>query len=99
MMRSPIAEQTASKTFTTGRLDVHLYTLDYGTHRETLACFPGTCVDNLILADGELDAAMAAKAIESAIAQNEQAQDEVMQLAMWDDSRDIMVPYFQPTAE
>jgi len=99
MMRSPIAEQTASKTFTTGRLDIHLYTLDYGTYRETLACFPGTYADNLTLPAGDLDSAMASKAINHAMTQNEQVWEEIMELAMWDDSGDHMVPWFSPAAE
>ena len=95
----PIAEETASKTFNSGHLKIALYTLDYGTHRDTLACFPGTEIANLILPDGELDVAMAAKAMEHATEQGEGAREEVLALAMWDNNADGMVPWIEPAAE
>lgn len=99
-MSLPIAEQTACKTFKSGHLQVVLYTLDYGTHRDTLACFPGSEIANLSLPEGDLDAAMAIKAIESAFKQSDVARDEIETLVMWDNGPDVvgMVPYIEPAA-
>lgn len=97
-MRSPIATESACKRFKSGRLLIVLFTLDYGTYRETLACFPDVEIPNLTLPDGALDAEMAVKAIEKANKQGDQAREEIMTHVMWDNGPDVegMVPWVEP---
>lgn len=98
-MTLPIAETTGPKLFKSGHLQIALYTLNYGTHREALACFPNAFVDSVSLPAGELDATMAVKAIGVAYQQGDVARGEIDALAMWDTDAEGLVPHVIESSE